>query len=132
MKIQKPININCQLEYSCPNNNCYYTHWLTLQESQTKNFKIVCTCGTVFKPKQISKIDILYEKTQQIPHSQSAPEPQLNKNLLNEASCILQQYGFTRLESDSLLLEIIKNNQNITNTLELVKLALQSLEIKNV
>ena len=61
-KNQKPISLDVHLKYRCPNNNCGYEHWLSLLETQTKNFKIVCDCGTVFKPKKIKTLKIIYDE----------------------------------------------------------------------
>jgi hypothetical protein len=130
MKLQKPININCHLEYRCPNNECYYTHWLSLKETQTKNFKVVCECGFIFKPKQIKSLDVVYEE--KIEPKTETKEINIPKELLNQASPLLQQYGFTKAEADNILSKTYKNNPFLTSTIDLVKLSLQSLEIKNV
>ena len=61
IKSQKPISLDVHLKYRCPNGNCGYEHWLSLLETQTKNFKVVCDCGIVFKPKQINKLKIIYD-----------------------------------------------------------------------
>lgn len=62
-KNQKPIEYDAQFRYICPNINCGFDHWLSLKQCQTKNFKVVCDCGKIFKPKRISNIQIKYLKT---------------------------------------------------------------------
>ena len=62
-KTERPIEIDAHLKYKCPNDSCGYFHWLSLQEAQTKNFKIVCDCGNVFKPKRIKTLEIIFEQT---------------------------------------------------------------------
>jgi Holliday junction resolvasome RuvABC DNA-binding subunit len=57
----KPIEFEASFKYKCPNNDCGYHHWLYLKEVQTKNFKVVCECGTVFKPKRIKNLTIEYD-----------------------------------------------------------------------
>lgn len=61
-KNQKPVGLDIHLKYRCPNHDCGYIHWISLLEAQTQNFKIVCDCGIVFKPKKINKVQILYAK----------------------------------------------------------------------
>lgn len=65
-KILKPIETQASLKYKCPNEDCGYSHWLFLKEVQTKNFKVVCECGTVFKPKRIKILKTVYVKTKKI------------------------------------------------------------------
>lgn len=60
LKSQKPTQIDVSLKYTCPNNNCGFDHWLFLRQAKTKNFKIVCECGTIFKPKRIQNIEVVY------------------------------------------------------------------------
>ena len=105
LKNQKPIDIDAHFKYRCP--NCGGDHWLSLKESQTKNFKIACDCNIVFKPKRIKNIKIEYlikdkiikdskkENTIAI-DSQSKP---INKSVLDQCCKLLSQYGFTKEES---------------------------------
>jgi len=107
IKNQKPISLDVHLRYRCPNNNCGYEHWLSLLETQTKNFKVVCECGTVFRPKRIEKIKVVYDhKKQKMVKKEKFVEqskPQINNSLINQAVPSLVDLGFTRLEAVDLL-----------------------------
>lgn len=126
-KIQKPVELDAHLRYICKNPNCGYTHWLSLKEAQTKNFKVVCDCGTVFKPKQVLKLKILYKKDTLVDKAEpSKPDegarscfvnlsaiPQqaeLNLDILNKCVKILVGYGFTKTESEQLIRNSYRNN----------------------
>lgn len=112
---QKPTKIDLHLKYKCPNSDCSYEHWLSLKETQTKNFKVVCDCGTIFKPKRIKTIKICYDEPQikqevAEPKEQQSTEPLLEKesiripvDILDKGSKILNQYGFTTAESEDLI-----------------------------
>ena len=55
----KPIDVDAHFKYRCPNDDCGSLYWISLKESQTKNFKIVCDdCGSIFIPKRIKDIHI--------------------------------------------------------------------------
>lgn len=134
MKIQKPIDINCHLEYKCPNNECLYTHWLSLKECKIKNFKVVCDCGEIFKPKQIQKITIKYKQKK----SSQKREPKKKKDsdfvpvdILEQCVKVLLGYGFSKSESETLIKSAYKKAHDPT-VLNIIKIALSSLEIKNV
>lgn len=73
IKNQKPISLDVHLKYRCPNHNCGYEHWLSLLETQTQNFKIVCECGSVFKPKRINKIKVIYKDNKKKIHETKKP-----------------------------------------------------------
>lgn len=142
-KNQKPIEIDAYLKYKCPNSSCGYNHWLTLKETQTKNFKVVCDCGSVFKPKQIHKIKIKYYSdpiipevktetvvTQQESEQPIRPEPQIPEKMLKICSKTLIDYGFTQKEAHNLLrqsfilqptespFELINNTLTMLGTLD--------------
>jgi len=109
IKNQKPISLDVHLKYRCPNNNCGYEHWLSLLETQTKNFKIVCECGCVFRPKLIKKIKVVYNHKkqkntkQEKPVEKTIPQPQINNSLINQAVPSLVDLGFTKPEAVDLL-----------------------------
>lgn len=107
IKNQKPISLDVHLKYRCPNNDCGYEHWLSLLETQTKNFKVVCECGTVFRPKQIEKIKVVYDQKKQKEAKKEKPvektTPQINNSLINQAAPSLIDLGFTKLEAIDLL-----------------------------
>lgn len=107
IKSQKPISLDVHLKYRCPNSNCGYEHWLSLLEAQTINFKIVCDCGTVFKPKRVKNIKILYEnKKAQKPEQQQQQQKESEKipdDLIDKSVPSLIDFGFTKEESIELL-----------------------------
>lgn len=122
-KHQKPIDADIHFKYKCPDVNCSCLHWLSLKETQTKNFKIVCDCGLVFKPKQIQKIKVLYSKS--IKKTKTIPAELLEKTIK-----ILTKYGFTSNEITHLCTtHYTKSNSETPEAL--VKYILQNLENNN-
>lgn len=61
-KLQKPIDKDIHLKYRCK--KCGLDHWLSYREASTPNFKVVCTCGRVFKVKQISGCLLRYKASE--------------------------------------------------------------------
>lgn len=132
----KPIEIDAHFKYRCP--KCGWDHWVSLKEAQTKNFKIVCDCNAIFKPKSIKNISIEYcaskpknnntetpvqtlknpdiqpeIKTTVVQEQVIKPVDPLDKDILEKGSKLLISYGFTANESKALLNEAyerIKNN----------------------
>lgn len=104
---QKPTSLDLHLKYRCPNIECGYYHWLSLKECQTKNFKVVCDCNTVFSPKRIQKVNIKYHKkkvsTQTLEIEVEKTKKSIESSVLEKCSKILIQYGFTKSESEDLL-----------------------------
>lgn len=141
IKNQKAIEIDAHLRYICKNPDCGYTHWLSLKEAQTKNFKVVCDCGVVFKPKQVLKLKIVYKKSQKkeeaapvkekpsqqcfVNLSAIAKEVELDVDTLNKCVKILVGYGFTKTESEQLLRNSFRNNPTDDCT-TLIKQTLES------
>lgn len=129
-KTQKAIEIDAHLRYICKNPDCGYTHWLSLKETQTKNFKVVCGCGKVFKPKQVLKLKIIYKQKQQtkkqempkdnvvtsrscfVDLSAIPQQVELDVDILNKCVKILVGYGFTKTESE----QLIRNSYNSNPT----------------
>lgn len=128
-KYQKPIDTDIHFKYRCPNDDCGYDHWLSISEAQTKNFKIVCdSCNYIFYPKRIKKIKILYKN---ITINSTKENKQIPNSLLQKATQVLIQYGFTKEESEKLL--IISYNKNITDDCStLVKNTLKFIGSTNV
>lgn len=127
-KNQKPIDFDVNLKYRCPNPDCSYDHWLSLKETQTKHFKVVCDCGTVFRPKQIARIKIIYTEPAKIEVIQTEEKKFVKPPVALVDSCVklLVSYGFTKQES----LELIDkeyNKNNISTPSLLVKHILQNL-----
>jgi|688.fasta_scaffold454686_2 hypothetical protein len=113
IKIQKPIEIDAHLKYRC--HKCGWDHWVSLNQSKTKNYKVVCDCGTVFSPKRIKNLTINYrirkkkiesisqntetiivDQVQHIKHS-------INSETLEKCSLLLIKYGFTKAEAKNLI-----------------------------
>jgi len=137
-KSQKPIEIDAHFKYRCPQSNCGFDHWLSLKESQTKGFKVVCDCGYVFKPKRISKIKIIYANIQSAPKTEKPPEPEkviekpkIPVDFKNTCVKLLVSYGFTKDESVSLCEKAFEKNP-VTSSGLLIKYILQNLEELNV
>jgi hypothetical protein len=123
MKIKKknlkPIDIDASLKYRCPETDCGRDHWLSLKETQTKNFKVVCYCGNIFKPQRIKNIKIFYvqkqENKQQLsmddiknvdPQSENKIQsltPTISDRLISLCSKTFMDYGFTKKEAEELL-----------------------------
>jgi Holliday junction resolvasome RuvABC DNA-binding subunit len=102
-------------------------HWLSLKESQTKNFKIVCDCGSVFIPKRIKNIHINFCETVSNKTESREDEPQkINFDLIKNCVKILVGYGFTDQESEDILIKCHKENLKLGSA-ELIKFALQSI-----
>lgn len=96
----KPIDVDAHFKYRCPLGSCGYDHWLSLKQVSTKNYKVVCDCGTVFKPKLINKLKIqfykeLIEETQKDSATATLKIP---VDLQSKSSKILERYGFTQSE----------------------------------
>jgi len=132
-KNQKPIDIDGHFKYRCPKINCGYDHWLSFKQVKIKNFRVVCDCGTVFKPKTIKKIKIVYEKdieqqqVVQVPHKEQIVEqPKIPLDLEKQCGTILTGYGFTTEECSVLIAKAYQKNQ--TNSAgSLVKYIIQNL-----
>jgi len=118
-----------------------------LRETQTKNFKVVCDCGTVFSPKRIQSLKILYEpKTQNNKQPSHQPiiveqkpviEPEVIAESLKEkieipvdllSSCVklLTGYGFTEEESKCITTKGYEKNPD-SNIGSFKKFILQNL-----
>lgn len=133
---QKPIEIDCHIKYLCPNNKCNQFHWLSLAESRTKDFIIVCGCGESFKVKQIDKIRIRYKqhinsKKNEPPVAQTetleieelpVPDPNLfdAKDFINDCAYSLVSFGFSQKEAINLLTQSY-NKHPTQNHTELIK-----------
>jgi len=145
----KPIESDVNFKYRCPKPECGYYHWLSLKEAQTKNFKIVCDCGTVFKPKQISIINIVYAEDdstkKDLPKQSDSQKlennnadnsdiltistniPSMPEQLNNKCVKLLVEYGFTEQESKKIAQNAYKKLQ-INDPVCLVRQIMQKLE----
>lgn len=127
-KSQKPIDLDIHLKYRCANNNCKYDHWLSLKEASTKNFKVVCDCGQIFRVKLVSGVSVLYEKTSK----KNIKKPDtIPVDILEKCCKILSNYGFTEAESKQLLNFAYKESPS-NDCGQLVKLAIKHIgELNN-
>ena len=125
-KKEKPIEIDAHFKYRCPNNDCGCLHWLSLKEAKTQNFKIVCDCGSVFKPKRIKTLEIIFEQNPVVKTEQIKPNQQkVDFDLIKICVSVLVGYGFTGAESEELLIKCHKQKPDLESA-DLIKFALQS------
>lgn len=105
----KAHSIDAYIKYICPNKNCDEQHWISLKESKTQNYKIVCeVCNTVFSPKTVKKLKIIYDEnktTNKTEKTQKIKKKDVPISLLNDTAKLLFDFGFTLNES----LELINN-----------------------
>lgn len=123
----KPVNHDMYLEYRCP--ECQASHWLTLKESQTKGFKVVCICDHVFQVKRIEDIKILYVSKKQQDNSKDTI---INNTLDIYHKCIkvLEQYSFSEEEMRDIVKETVSMNQQ-ASLVDMVKLCIAKFGEKN-
>jgi len=99
IKNQKPISLDVSLKYECP--ECRNSHYLFLREAQTKNFKIVCECGLVFKPKLIDSVKLKYSKKSR--KKTIDPTNNTNNSFIKQAIPYIINLGFTEQEAMDML-----------------------------
>lgn len=135
--IQKPIDIDVHFKYRCA--RCGSDHWISLKEAQTKNFKIVCHCSKVFKPKRIDRIKIKYfediigqqeplQKTVEPVVQIKESEPDIlviDKEILDICVDTLTNYGFTKAEASDLIKQVFESNPS-NDCGQLIKQALKN------
>lgn len=132
---QKPIEHDIHLKYLCQ--QCEETHWLSFLEASTKNFKIVCHCGNIFKVKRVDGFKLKYanrkKKSAIVQHtsdpmvSDSLTEQEIPIDLLNNCVKILTGYGYDKKESIDLLSSAYRENP-VDSVSSLVKQTLASLK----
>lgn len=106
IKNQKPSSLDIHLRYRCPNEQCYGEHWLTLLETQTKDFKVVCDCGTIFKPKRIKTVKLVYLKEKKKDDTKIEEANTLKDkdiSIIKKAIPGMVSFGFTEKESEDML-----------------------------
>lgn len=127
-KNQKPIEYDIHLQYRC--HECYNIHWLSLLETSTKNFKVVCDCGCIFKVKRTIGFKLQYVSKTTKPKLEKEklkPKPVISNDLLSRGVQALLPYGFTKEESKDLISKAYSINpiDDITilvkNSLEILK-----------
>ena len=122
-KYHEPSGADVYLKYVCPNGDCLDVQWVTLRESQTKNYKIVCDCcGNVYRPKRVKNISVqFFDEPQKPPPSETLSQPDLR--FLKEAKKTLEAFGFTKIEAEEMI-EAEYHKSKINNPATLVKNAL--------
>jgi hypothetical protein len=136
LKNQKPIDVDAHFKYRCPKTDCGFDHWLSLKESQTKGFKIVCDCGLVFRPKRIQKIEIVFSQPKPLAKVKqeevaTKEKSEMGLDLLADCAKVLIGYGFTDSEAKSLCKKAFEKNP-VDNSGSLIRYILQNLEDLNV
>ena len=122
IKIQKPIDTDVSLKYNCP--TCNLEHWLFLREAQTKNYRVVCDCGTVFKPKRVNRIKILYaslDKPKEIVEEKS----DIPVDVLDQSVKILCDHGFSKRES----VDLVKRAFSVEHSLSVISLVKTAIKL---
>lgn len=130
IKNQIPIDCDAHFKYVCPNPKCSIQHWQSLQQVKVKNYKIVCDCGCVIKPKQIKSINIIYVEDLEKPKEQNKIID-ISEELLDKSAEILINYGFTKSEAVVMLKEAYIKSPTVECPI-LVKQALESFGVNNV
>ena len=128
----KPVNYDLYLEYHCP--DCGISHWLTLRESQTKGFKVVCVCDCVFGVKRINDIYIKYARKK----SDIKPEAKDNStkdlldkdNLYRKCIATLSQYSFSEEEIGDIVKNTIDSDES-SAIVDIVKACITKFGEKN-
>lgn len=99
-KNQKPISLDVHLKYRCPDNDCGQEHWLSLLETQTPNFKVVCSCKTVFIPKIIDSVKVLYKKKHEKHNKPTKTESSdIDTELVKKILPSIMSLGFSKQEA---------------------------------
>jgi hypothetical protein len=125
LKVQKPIEIDVSLKYKCTNKDCGFDHWLFLREAKTKNFKIVCDCGTIFKPKRIQNIEVVYAIKESVEKPVDKPE---ESGKMEDIECVSRainmmiSLGYSKKDAQDSVIFIFKN-EHIFDPSVLVKKA---------
>jgi len=133
----RPIDQDVHLKYRCL--KCSVDHWLSIKETQTKGFRIVCDCGEILRVKLVEKIDIIYQQTPKketpLPVVIETPAPEkiietIPLDLLTQSCTILLGYGFDIIEAEILLVSTF-NEKPIYTCVDLIKQALKNFGEKN-
>ena len=129
----EPAGHDIALKYVCPNPSCLFIHWTSLRESQTKNFKMVCDCGTIFIAKRIRDVTINYvadEKKREEDSLRVAESPADdiieeagNLDFLEEAQKTLVRFGFGESEAEYMIFKEYEKSGS-RNPATLVKMSL--------
>lgn len=125
-KSQKPIDFDIFLKYACP--NCGQDHWIKYLQATTKNFRVVCDCGTAFKTKRITEFRLKYAKRQE--ETQKTKNIEIPEKLLEQCVGVLKAYGFDTTEAKDLLKKSYLEKP-VDEVSKLVKQTLESMRTTN-
>lgn len=133
-KYYEPSGADVYLKYVCPNGDCLDVQWVTLKESQTKNYRIVCDCcGKVYRPKRVKSFSLQYYEDKKAEYTTSTTKENKTKpdlRFLEDAKKTLISFGFDKEEaSDMINSEYAKSKS--TNPATLVKNSLDFFGVKN-
>lgn len=139
IKINKniiPIDCDAHFKYICPNPKCSLQHWQSLAQVSVKNYKIVCDCGLIIKPKQVKSIDIIYVQDNILPETKNITNvnneiKEIDEQLLNKTTQALVNYGFTKEEAISMI-NTAYLEKPTTDCATLVKQTLESFGTNHV
>lgn len=127
-KIQKPIDVDAHFKYRC--SSCNLDHWISFNQAKTKNYKIVCDCGNVFKPKRIKTIKIVYDEEVKINQQTRTDSIVIDSEILSKCVKVLIGYGFTNQEAENMVKQtFVKNPTN--DCMQLIKNTLESIGVNN-
>jgi DNA-directed RNA polymerase subunit RPC12/RpoP len=127
-KSLKPTDYDIHLKYIC--SACGNIHWLSWNESKTKNFKIVCDCGEVFKVRRVESFKIeYYKKTKTV--NTATTTTTIPTDLLKKSVKTLISYGFTESEASSMVSDSY-NKHPVNDLVLLIKQTLEYFGATNV
>lgn len=130
----KPIDLDVHLKYRCPKSSCDSYHWLSLSEAKTKNFKVVCDCGHIFKPKPIERLRVIYKKSfkpiKHICEPKDIETKQPPDSVVDTCSKVLIGYGFSKNESIDIINDTYKKYP-IDDSKILIKHIIENIGVSN-
>lgn len=130
----KPTEIDVSFKYICPNTNCNNEHWLFLRQVKTKNFKVVCECNTVFKPKHIKNIKVIYYKNKstknKIDNVVNSDKTHNTDPVVVRAIGIMRSLGYSDKESE-LCINAAYDSATYSDPKILVKTAISNFGVNN-
>lgn len=115
LKNQKPIEVDASFKYKCPSESCGNEHWLFLRQAKVKNFKIVCECGTIFKPKQIKNIEVVYSIKESL--EKRVDEPVFSDTIdeppeyVSRAINIMVSLGYSKKDAQIHIIQVYKKDK---------------------
>lgn len=118
IKNLKPIELNLHLKYKCP--ECDVEHWLSLDETKTKEYVTVCYCKTKLKVRPIKSIRIVYSKSGSSKPKSQKESQAIPVALLESCVKILIDYGYSEKEAKALIEESYVKNPT-DNALVVIK-----------